>query len=402
MKNGKVDALLGLQFGDEAKSKITDFLAKNYDAIARFNGGSNSGHTIYRDGKKIVLHTMPSGIFHDNCANIIGNGVVINPVEFKEEILNIENLGIDVKSRLVISDKAHLVLPTHKSRDQASEFSSSKIGSTLKGIGPAYTDKVSRTGFRVRDILNIDFASKFKEKYLDDMLYVAHVDRSRFKYSQTEIDDFLEACEFIKQYSIQETEIFINDLLDSGKNILAEGAQAFGLDIDFGTYPYVTSSSTTAAGVCQGLGISPKRIGKVIGIMKCYSTRVGNGPFPSEISGEMGEKISHVGNEFGSTTGRKRRCGWLDLNQIKYACMVNGVDEIFMTKVDVLNDLEDIKILNGELKSFRSWSEIDLRDNSELSNYVNYIEEEIKTPIVGISYGVNKDDIILRKELVIS
>lgn len=368
----KVDVVLGLCFGDEGKGKIVDYLAKDYDVVARFNGGDNAGHTLYRNGEKIVLHLIPSGILND-CLNIIGNGVVINPISLKKEIQMLESLGIDVKSKLIISDKSHIIRPDHINRDRNNEDSmgESKIGSTLKGIGPCYSDKCSRIGMRVGDLtlMNIDDIS------------IEGLDISEFK----------ESCKFILEYRIEKTEVLINNLLDTGHKVLAEGAQATGLDIDFGTYPYVTSSQTTIGGVIQGLGVPPKKIGKVFGIIKAYSTRVGNGPFESELFDDMGDLICKRGNEFGSTTGRKRRCGWLDLDQIKYSVLINGVDEVFMTKTDVLNDIGDINVLDDQkLKSFASWDSV---EDQKLFEYLSYVEKSIKAKISAISYGPNKNDL---------
>ena len=394
----KIDVLLGLQFGDEGKGKIVDYLSQEYDVIARFSGGDNAGHTIYtKDGKKIVLHLIPSGILND-CINIIGNGVVINPFSLKEEIEMLESLGVDVKSKLVISDKAHILSPTHIKFDRSYEIQKGKmaIGSTLKGIGPCYTDKIARKGFRIKDIFNDDFQEKFRLKYLDDLTLIAHLNRSEIDYSQKELELFYEACDFIKNYRIEQTEFLINQYLDEDKSVLAEGAQAAGLDIEFGTYPYVTSSLTTTSGVCLGLGVAPKRIGTVYGVIKAYSTRVGNGPFKTELFDEVGEFISKTGNEIGATTGRKRRCGWLDLEQIKYACMICGVDQIIMTKSDVLSDLDEVKFYNGEYKTFKGWGKLNRKGiDNNFTNYVESIQNELRTPISIISFGTNRDDIMM-------
>lgn len=395
----KIDVLLGLQFGDEGKGKIVDYLSQDYDVIARFSGGDNAGHTIYtKDGQKIVLHLIPSGILND-CINIIGNGVVINPFSLREEILMLEKLGVDVKSKLIISDKANILLPTHVKFDRAYEIQKGKlaIGSTLKGIGPCYTDKIARKGFRLKDIFSTDFKVRFRNKYIDDLQLIAHLNRSGLEYSQKEVDEFFDTIDFIKQYQIKETEILINQYLDEDKSILAEGAQAAGLDVEFGTYPYVTSSLTTTAGVCLGLGVSPKRIGTVYGVIKAYSTRVGNGPFTTELFDEVGETISKKGSEIGATTGRKRRCGWLDLDQVKYSCMICGVDNLIMTKADILSDFEEVKYhINGEYKSFKGWSQLTRRNIDEnFIGYVESIQNELKTPISIISLGVNRDDIMM-------
>ena len=394
----KIDVVLGLQFGDEGKGKIVDYLSQDYDVIARFSGGNNAGHTIYtKSGEKIVLHLIPSGILND-CINIIGNGVVINPFALKEEIEMLERLGIDVKSKLIISDKAHILLPTHIKFDTAYEIQKGKsaIGSTLKGIGPCYTDKIARKGFRIKDIFEEDFKQKIRTKYLDDLTLISYLNRSNLDYSQQELEAFYDACEFMKNYKIEQTEFLINQYLDDDKSILAEGAQAAGLDIEFGTYPYVTSSLTTTSGVCLGLGVAPKRIGTVYGVIKGYSTRVGNGPFTTELFDEVGDFISKTGNEIGATTGRKRRCGWLDLEQVKYSCMICGVDKIIMTKSDILSGLEEVKFYNGEYKSFKGWDKLSRKglDNNFI-NYVESIQNELKTPVSIISFGTNRDDIMM-------
>jgi adenylosuccinate synthase len=394
----KIDVLLGLQFGDEGKGKIVDYLSQDYDVIARFSGGNNAGHTIYtKSGEKIVLHLIPSGILND-CTNIIGNGVVINPFALKEEIEMLESLGVDVKSKLIISDKAHILLPTHIKFDTSYEIQKGKsaIGSTLKGIGPCYTDKIARKGFRIKDIFEEDFKQKIRTKYLDDLTLISYLNRSDLDYSQQELEMFYEACEFIKNYRIEQTEFLINKYLDEDKSVLAEGAQAAGLDIEFGTYPYVTSSLTTTSGVCLGLGVAPKRIGTVYGVIKAYSTRVGNGPFETELFDEVGEFISKEGKEIGATTGRKRRCGWLDLEQVKYACMICGVDQIIMTKADVLSGLEEVKFYNSEYKTFKGWGKLSRKglDNNFIE-YVESVQNELKTPITIISLGANRDDIMM-------
>lgn len=394
----KIDVLLGLQFGDEGKGKIVDYLSQDYDVIARFSGGNNAGHTIYtKSGEKIVLHLIPSGILND-CTNIIGNGVVINPCALKEEIEMLESLGVDVKSKLIISDKAHILLPTHIKFDTSYEVQKGKsaIGSTLKGIGPCYTDKIARKGFRIKDIFNEDFKQKIRTKYLEDLTLISYLNRSDLDYSHSELELFYEACEFMKNYRIEQTEFLINKYLDEDKSVLAEGAQAAGLDIEFGTYPYVTSSLTTTSGVCLGLGVSPKRIGTVYGVIKAYSTRVGNGPFETELFDEVGEFISKEGKEIGATTGRKRRCGWLDLEQVKYACMICGVDQIIMTKADVLSGLDEVKFYNSEYKTFKGWGKLSRKGlDSNFIEYVESIQNELKIPITIISLGANRDDITM-------
>jgi len=398
MNKGKVDCVLGLSFGDEGKGKIVDYLSQEYDIVARFSGGDNAGHTIYtKDGKKIVLHLIPSGILND-CINVIGNGVALNPVSLREEIQMLESLGVHVKSKLIISDKASILLPTHIKFDSSFEIQKGKmaIGSTRKGIGPCYTDKIARRGFRIKDIFESNFEDKFKSKYLEDLQTIAYINRTDIDYSDDEIKNFFNAVEFIKGYRIEKTEILINKYLDEGKSILAEGAQAAGLDIEFGTYPYVTSSLTTTSGVCLGLGVAPKRIGTVYGVIKAYTTRVGNGPLTTELFDENGEFISKNGNEVGATTGRKRRCGWLDLEQIKYASMICGVDQIIMTKSDILSGLEEVKYYNGDYKSFKGWDKL-LRTglDSNFIEYVDSVQNELQIPITILSLGANRNDIML-------
>ena len=383
----KVDCVLGLSFGDEGKGKIVDYLAKNYDVIARFGGGDNAGHTIYKDDKKIVLHLIPSGILNENTLNVIGNGVIINPISFKQEVEMLESLGVDVKSKLVISDKANIITPLHKSWDtfNESKLGSNKIGSTLKGIGPCYTDKVARKGLRVKDIFSPDF----------QLIGIKWHNQIDLPFEIPNLSEFFESCKFLKQFRIESTEILLNKLLDEGKKVLAEGAQATGLDIDFGSYPFVTSSVTTTAGVCQGLGVSPKRIGTVWGVIKAYTTRVGNGPFTTELFDEIGEEICKKGNEFGSTTGRKRRCGWLDLDEIKYNAMICGVDKFVLTKSDVLDGFSEVSIFsNGEYKTVKGWNGI---NSNEFENFISLIESETNIPVGLVSCGTGRNDILERE-----
>ena len=382
----KVDCLIDLSYGDCGKGKMVDYLSKNYDIIARFCGGDNAGHTIYKDDKKIVLHSIPSGILNDNTLNVIGNGVIINPISFKQEVEMLESLGVDVKSRLVISDKAHIITPLHKAWDvyNESQLGNNKIGSTLKGIGPCYTDKVSRKGLRVKDIFSNDF----------QLIGIKWNNQIGLPFEMPNLSEFFDACKFLKQFRIESTEILLNKLLDEGKKVLAEGAQATGLDIDFGSYPFVTSSVTTTAGVCQGLGVSPKRIGTVWGVIKAYTTRVGNGPFTTELFDEIGEEICKKGNEFGSTTGRKRRCGWLDLDEIKYNAMICGVDKLVLTKSDVLYGFDEVKIFsNGEYKTFKGWNGI---NSSEFEQFISFIESETNIPVGLVSCGTGRNDILER------
>ena len=394
MNNSKIDVVLGNQFGDEGKGKIVDYLAKNYDVIARFGGGDNCGHTVYKDDQKIDLHLIPSGILND-CTNIIGNGVVINPISLKKEIEMLEELGVDVKSKLIISDKANIITPYHIIKDRINEElrGDGKIGSTLKGIGPCYTDKVSRVGWRIGDILKDNFKKLFQE----DFILKCESAKTTFIYNgdAPDITEFFEACDYIKQFKIESTEILINQLLDQGFKILAEGAQATGLDIEFGTYPYVTSSVTSTAGVCIGLGVPPKRIGKVYGIIKAYTTRVGNGPFETELFDEIGDEICKKGNEFGSTTGRKRRCGWLDLDQVKYYSMICGVDELVITKGDVLSGFETIKYYyDDQYHSVDGWSELSESLDENFLNYIDKIQNILNIPVTIVSYGVNRNDVV--------
>lgn len=341
----KVDVLLGLQWGDEGKGKIVDVLTPQYDIIARFQGGPNAGHTLEFDGQKHVLHTIPSGVFREGKLNLIGNGVVIDPVIFQREVAEVSQHGVDVRERLLISRKAHLILPTHRLLDAANEQDKgkNKIGSTLRGIGPTYMDKTGRNGLRVGDI----FLPDFQERY--DRLVAKHErllgNFPEFSYDLGEHEPaWFEAIEKLRSMQVIDSERWINDQLDAGKRVLAEGAQGTLLDIDFGTYPFVTSSTTTAAGACTGLGVAPTRIGEVIGIFKAYCTRVGSGPFPTELLDETGENLRKAGHEFGATTGRPRRCGWLDLPALKHACMLNGATQLCMMKADVLDSFNEVQV----------------------------------------------------------
>ena len=421
----KVDVLLGLQWGDEGKGKIVDVFTPQYDIIARFQGGPNAGHTLEFEGIKHVLHTIPSGIFREGVINLVGNGVVIDPVIFKGELDKLAPFNIDFKKRLFISKKAHLILPTHKLLDAASETSKgkNKIGSTLKGIGPTYMDKTGRNGLRVGDI----FSPNFKEKYqtlIDKHIGIlSNYDNFDFDLASLE-KEWMIGVDVIKSLDAVDSEHFLNNALLSGKKILAEGAQGTMLDIDFGTYPFVTSSNTVTAGTCTGLGIAPNKIGSVIGIFKAYCTRVGSGPFPTELLDEVGESIRQEGREFGSTTGRPRRCGWIDLVQLKYAIMINGVTELSMMKADVLSIFDHIKIcthyeIDGEKISefpydvndlditpiymkMKGWKE-DLtslkryEDSPEaLKNYVLFLEKELNVPISLVSVGPDRQQTLLK------
>ncbi|MFZ1703459.1 MAG: adenylosuccinate synthase [Saprospiraceae bacterium] len=343
-----VDVLLGLQWGDEGKGKIVDYLANQYDLVCRFQGGPNAGHTIKIGSDKFVLHTIPSGVFRENIINLIGNGVVLDPITFVKEINTLEKAGIEFLSRLFISRKAHIIIPTHRYLDKASEASkgTSKIGSTLKGIGPAYMDKTGRNGLRIGDIHLADFEKRYKELKEKHLGLIKMYPEVEFDLEEQE-KNFFQAIEIIRKLRLVNGEYFINNALSDGKKILAEGAQGSMLDIDFGTYPFVTSSNTISAGVCSGLGIAPNKIKEVIGVAKAYCTRVGSGPFPTELHDETGEKLRAVGAEFGATTGRPRRCGWIDIPQLKYCIMLNGVTQIVITKLDVLDSFEEISVCNN-------------------------------------------------------
>jgi adenylosuccinate synthase len=351
-----IDVLLGLQWGDEGKGKIVDYFAPNYDIIARFQGGPNAGHTLYVKGSKIVLHQIPSGIFHEGIINLVGSGVVLDPVTLKKEFDKVAEFGVDARKNLYIAERTHLILPTHRALDKASELSkgTGKIGSTLKGIGPAYMDKTGRNGLRVGDVLDKNFTTQYirlrlkHQKLLDSFGFQEDITAWE--------EEFFEALELIRQLNIVPGEYFIHDQLRKGKKVLAEGAQGSMLDVDFGTFPFVTSSNTISAGVCTGLGVAPQQIREVIGVSKAYCTRVGSGPFPTELLDDTGELLRKVGNEFGATTGRPRRCGWIDLVALQFACMINGVTQIVMTKADVLDDFEELRVcqqyrVNGQPSS---------------------------------------------------
>jgi len=417
-----VDAILGLQWGDEGKGKIVDFFAKDYDLIARFQGGPNAGHTLYVKDKKVVLHQIPSGVFHEGVSNLIGNGVVLDAVTLKRECDTVSSFGVDLKENLFIAERTHLILPTHRALDKAAELSkgNEKIGSTLKGISPAYMDKTGRNGLRVGDLLDKTFTTSYirlrlkHQKLLDN--YAFNEDISAWE------EEFFEALEFLKQLNIVNGEYFINSKLREGKRVLAEGAQGSMLDIDFGTFPFVTSSSTITAGVCSGLGVAPQKIRDVIGVTKAYCTRVGGGPFPTELTDETGEKLRQSGNEFGATTGRPRRCGWIDLVALRFACMVNGVTKLVMTKADVLDSFKELKVctsymLNGKesteipfqmtriniepvYKQFDGWniSTSAAKSPAELpeavKQYVQFINKEIGVNIQYVSNGPGREQII--------
>ena len=421
-----VDLLLGLQWGDEGKGKIVDVLTSKYDIIARFQGGPNAGHTLEFDGIKHVLRTIPSGIFHKNAVNIIGNGVVIDPVVFKKELEGLAKFNMDVASKLFISRKAHLILPTHRLLDAASEASKgkAKIGSTLKGIGPTYMDKTGRNGLRVGDIELEDFEARYRSLADKHEAMIKFYD-VELQYNLKEMEDeFFAAVEDLKKLTFIDSEEYLNKALKEGKSILAEGAQGSLLDVDFGTYPYVTSSNTTAAGACTGLGIAPNKVKDVFGIFKAYTTRVGSGPFPTEDFEEAGQTMAKVGNEFGSVTGRARRCGWLDLVALKYAVQVNGVTQLYMMKGDVLSGFETLQICTGynykgqviqhlpyniepenvtpiftEMKGWKAdLSGMTTYDElpQELKTYIEFIEKEVEVPIKVISVGPDRKQTIIK------
>jgi adenylosuccinate synthase len=422
----KMDVLLGLQWGDEGKGKVVDFLAPKYDVVARFQGGPNAGHTLEFDGIKHVLHQIPSGIFRNNIKNIIGNGVVLDPVVLKKEIGGLKNFNISFQTNLFISKKATIIIPTHKLLDAAYEKSKGekKIGSTLKGIGPTYQDKIGRMALRVGDLLSPDFKEKYGGLVEKHKTILSFYDYDMKELPELEVN-FFEAVEFFKTLNLIDSEYQINESLQNDQKVLAEGAQGSLLDIDFGSYPFVTSSSTMTAGACTGLGIAPSKIGEVYGIFKAYGTRVGSGPFPTELFDEDGELMRKEGREFGSTTGRPRRCGWIDLPALKYSIMINGVTQMFMMKADVLNTFKKInicthyKLENGSIidklpfemsnekvepvyKTIMGWNcslaEVTSYEEfpRELRDYVTFLEEELNTPIKMISVGPDRKQTILK------
>jgi adenylosuccinate synthase len=417
-----VDVLLGLQWGDEGKGKIVDYFASNYDVIARFQGGPNAGHTLYIGDQKIVLHQIPSGVFHQGVVNLVGNGVVLDPVVLRKEAEKVSAFGVDLRKNLFISERTHLILPTHRALDKAAEIAKGheKIGSTLKGIGPAYMDKTGRNGLRVGDLLQKNFTTSYiklrlkHQKLLDNFHF--NEDISAWE------EEFFDAIEFLKSLNIVNGEYFINEQLARGKKVLAEGAQGSMLDIDFGTFPFVTSSSTISAGVCSGLGVAPQKIREVIGVSKAYCTRVGSGPFPTELNDETGERLRKVGSEFGATTGRPRRCGWMDLVALQYACMLNGVTQLVMTKADVLDAFEELQVctaykadgstsakipfqLNNMAvvpvyETFRGWNQETSQMKSEnelpeaMQTYIDFINKSLQVKVRYVSNGPGRDQII--------
>lgn len=417
-----VDVLLGLQWGDEGKGKIVDYFAPKYDIIARFQGGPNAGHTLYVEGKKVVLHQIPSGIFHENTTNLIGNGVVLDAVTLKKEYDKVAAFGIDGRKHLYVAERTHLILPSHRALDKASELSkgNEKIGSTLKGIGPAYMDKTGRNGLRVGDLMDKNFTTQYIKLR---MKHQRLLDSFGFNEDISEWEEeFFEAIDFVRSLKIVNGEYFINEKIREGKKVLAEGAQGSMLDVDFGTFPFVTSSNTISAGVCTGLGIAPQKIKEVIGVSKAYCTRVGSGPFPTELHDETGERLRKIGSEFGATTGRPRRCGWIDLVALNFACMVNGVTQIVMTKADVLDAFESLSVctsygIDGQqqkevpyqmsklpiephYEQFEGWKTdiTKIRDNgslpAEMKNYISFINDYLGVDVSYISNGPERDQII--------
>ena len=420
----KIDVVLGLQWGDEGKGKVVDVLTPNYTVVARFQGGPNAGHSLHFGDKSFVLRTVPSGIFRDGSINIIGNGVVVDPVSLTEELRNIAAQGIPVQEKLLISKKAHIILPTHRMLDAASEAAKgkSKIGSTLKGIGPTYMDKTGRNGLRFGDVLAEDFIdryNKLKSKHVEMLSQY-----EGFEYDVTEYEKtWMEGIEYLRGFNFIDSEHVVNKYIDEDVPILAEGAQGSLLDVDFGTYPFVTSSNTVCAGVCTGLGVAPTKIGDVYGIFKAYCTRVGSGPFPTELFDEVGEELRRIGHEFGAVTGRPRRCGWLDLVALKYAVMVDGVTQLIMMKSDVMNDFDTIKVatayrVDGELvdhfpyevtgnvepvyTEFPGWKSDICKVRryedfpAEFKTYVEFIEKETGVPVKIISVGPDREETIVR------
>ena len=422
--SAKVDVLLGAQWGDEGKGKVVDVIAPEYDVIARFQGGPNAGHTLIFEGFKHVLHTIPSGVFREGTVNLVGNGVVIDPIIFLKEVKALEKIGVDVRRNLLISRRAHLILPTHRALDAASEAEKgkAKIGSTLKGIGPTYMDKTGRNGLRVGDLERSDLMDRFNAlQRKHERLLAMHDHQSDLREATQE---WLDAAQQLRAMSLVDSEHYLDEALRAGKRVLAEGAQGTLLDIDFGTYPFVTSSNTISAGACTGLGVAPNRLGRVVGIFKAYSTRVGSGPFPTELHDEVGEHIRTAGHEFGSTTGRPRRCGWLDLPALHYAVMINGITELAMMKSDVLNHMRTIRIctaykidgrvterlpydITGNLEpmyeDMPGWGELDVNSPlpDSLQNYIARIEAAVGVPIKLVSLGPDRAETVHREAALV-
>lgn len=430
----KVDVLLGLQWGDEGKGKVVDVLTPGYDVVARFQGGPNAGHTLEFNGLKHVLHIIPSGIFHPDKLNVIGNGVLIEPQILSQEVTALREKQVDATRNLYISKKAHLILPSHRLLDAANEQAkgNAKIGSTLKGIGPAYTDKIARTGLRVGDTLEFDFREKYELLKLQhlQMARTLGFDIAAFRIDGMTLDEYeqrwMASLELLRSFHLINSEYFINDCLRQGRRVLAEGAQGSMLDVDFGSYPFVTSSSTVTAGVCSGLGVAPSAIGRVMGITKAYCTRVGAGPFPTELFDDTGRTLCELGHEYGATTGRSRRCGWIDLPALRYACMLNGVTDLIVTKPDVMNDFDEVLMcdsytINGEQtdeipfefnaveiqpnwKRYAGWKQslagIDSYDKlpQALRDYLKAIEEATQTPIMAVSTSPDRKDVLFCKK----
>ncbi|TCJ14362.1 adenylosuccinate synthase [Flaviaesturariibacter flavus] len=419
-----VDVILGLQWGDEGKGKIVDYFASQYDIVARFQGGPNAGHTLYvgPSKQKIVLHQIPSGVFHQGAINLIGNGVVLDPVTLSKECATVSGFGVDLRKNLFISERTHLILPTHRALDKAAELQKgeAKIGSTLKGIGPAYMDKTGRNGLRVGDLLHKSFTTSYIKLRLkhQKLLDTYHFNEDITAWEE----EFFEAIELLRGLNIVNGEYFINEQMARGKKVLAEGAQGSMLDIDFGTFPFVTSSSTTSAGVCSGLGVAPQRIREVIGVSKAYCTRVGSGPFPTELHDETGEELRRIGSEFGATTGRPRRCGWMDLVALRYACMINGVTQVVMTKADVLDAFPTLQVCTAYkidnaatdkvpfqmtrvpvepvYQSIRGWNTDSTACTTadslpeEMRSYIGFINEQLGTPVKYVSNGPGREQIV--------
>ena len=423
----KLDILLGLQWGDEGKGKVVDALIPNYDIVCRFQGGPNAGHTIEFGGKKFVLHNIPSGVLTPGCVNLIGNGVIIEPHILKGEIEGLREAGFDLRDTLLIANRAHLILPTHRAMDAANEkaLGKMKVGTTLKGIGPTYTDKTARKGLRIGDIASPDFREKYENLKKAHLQQIAGLgfEMQGFQLDGLDFAEYeklwFEGIEYLKQYQFIDSEYYLNEALDAGKKVLAEGAQGSMLDVDFGSYPFVTSSNVIAAGVCSGLGVAPSRIGKVFGIFKAYCTRVGTGPFPTELFDETGEKLRQNGHEFGATTGRPRRCGWLDLPALKYAVMLSGVTDLMMMKSDVMDDFETLKVAtayryNGQETKhlpfaactesmepvyieIPGWQQhIEGKIPQKLENYIRFIENYVGVPVKFVSYGPDRTQNVWR------